>query len=96
MDPSPEHSGSGWTLESWLDALAAALDVDVAVHTDALLDLTREVAHGVARPAAPLTLYLVGAAVAARGGGADDVAAVLATARELVAAPPASTGDAGS
>ena len=29
----------------------------------AVLDLTRDVAHGVARPAAPLTAYLVGVAV---------------------------------
>jgi hypothetical protein len=28
-----------------------------------VLDLTRDVAHGVARPAAPLTAYLVGMAV---------------------------------
>ena len=28
-----------------------------------MLDLTRDVAHGVARPAAPLTAYLVGVAV---------------------------------
>ena len=88
-----EQPGSGWTLESWLDALAEALDVDVAVHTDALLDLTREVAHGVARPAAPLTLYLVGAAVAARGGGPDDIATVLAAARELAAGPPPGSDD---
>jgi hypothetical protein len=29
----------------------------------AVLDLARDVAHGVARPAAPLTAYLVGVAV---------------------------------
>jgi hypothetical protein len=29
----------------------------------AVLDLTRDVAHGVARPAAPLTAYLLGVAV---------------------------------
>jgi len=39
-----------------------------------VLDLARDVAHGVARPAAPLTTYLAGLAVGA-GQDAGDVAA---------------------
>jgi len=38
-----------------------------------VLDLTRDVAHGVARPAAPLTAYLVGMAVG-RGLALPDAA----------------------
>ena len=38
-----------------------------------MLDLTRDVAHGVARPAAPLTAYLVGVAVG-RGLALSDAA----------------------
>ena len=38
-----------------------------------MLDLTRDVAHGVARPAAPLTAYLVGMAVG-RGLALPDAA----------------------
>jgi len=38
-----------------------------------VLDLTRDVAHGVARPAAPLTAYLVGVAVG-RGLALPDAA----------------------
>lgn len=42
------------------DALGVAVgEGDVAV----LLDLARDAAHGVARPAAPLTAYLAGVAV---------------------------------
>ena len=55
-------------LEDWLAAAAAELGVDPTVDTRLLLDMTRDVAHGVERPAAPLTTYLLGLAVAA---GAD-------------------------
>lgn len=44
------------------DALGVA-DVWTAADRDPLLDLTRDVAHAVARPAAPLAAYLVGVAV---------------------------------
>ena len=76
-----------WTLEDWLDRLGEALDLDLVVPSDTLLDLTREVAHQVARPAAPLTLFLVGFAAASRGGGPDDVTAAAAVARDLAAGP---------
>ena len=62
------------TLEDWIAAVRAQLDVD-PVDTTLVLDLARDVAHGVARPAAPLTAYLLGLAV---GGGADPRAAAAA------------------
>jgi hypothetical protein len=56
-------------LEDWLDDVIDALEVDRSgFDRDLLLDLTRDVAHGVARPAAPLTAYLVGLAVGRAGG----------------------------
>jgi hypothetical protein len=55
------------TLEDWIAAVRAELGVD-PVDTTLVLDLARDVAHGVARPAAPLTAYLLGLAV---GRGAD-------------------------
>ena len=55
------------TLADWLATVTEALGVD-AVDTQLVLDLARDVAHGVARPAAPLTAYLLGVAV---GRGAD-------------------------
>jgi hypothetical protein len=54
-------------LDDWLEAACAELGVDPGeVHRDLILDVARDVAHGVARPAAPLTAYLLGLAV---GGG---------------------------
>lgn len=51
-------------LAEWVEGLADALGVDGDIAIAELLDLTREVAHGVTRPAGPLTTYLVGRAVA--------------------------------
>ena len=60
------------TLDDWIAQASTALDVPAdSIITDLrneLLDLTRDVAHGVARIAGPLTCYLVGVAV---GRGAD-------------------------
>jgi Domain of unknown function (DUF6457) len=56
-------------LDSWTKAACAELGIDPAIaDTRAVLDLARDVAHGVERPAAPLTAYLLGVAV---GQGAD-------------------------
>jgi hypothetical protein len=54
-------------LDEWIQAACAELGIDPGeVHRDLILDVARDVAHGVARPAAPLTAYLMGLAV---GGG---------------------------
>jgi hypothetical protein len=67
-------------LGPWLAALGGVLGVDVtAVDINAILDLAGEAARGVVRPAAPLTTYVVGMAIAA---GADREQAI-AAAREL-------------
>ena len=60
-------------MQEWVDAVRAALGVDVACDIDAILDVARDAAHNVDRPAAPVTTYLLGAAVAA---GADPAQAV--------------------
>lgn len=78
-------------LDAWLDDAAAALGVErETVPRDLLLDLTREVAHGVARPAAPLTAFLVGLAAGKAGGSAADVRAAVA---QLAAALAIFTAD---
>jgi len=59
-------------MQEWVDAVRQALGVDVALDIDVILDVARDAAHGVDRPAAPITTYLLGAAVAA---GADPVEA---------------------
>ena len=52
-------------LAAWTAELSAALGLDPSVvDTDLLLDLARDAAHGVARPAAPLTTFLLGYAAA--------------------------------
>jgi hypothetical protein len=53
-------------LQSWTEAACAELGIeldDAAI--PAILDLARDVAHQVERPAAPLTCYLLGLAVGA-------------------------------
>ncbi|MFK0255488.1 NTP transferase domain-containing protein [Streptomyces sp. NPDC090445] len=73
----------GNVLEQWITAAKAELGIDVDVDTKALLDLARDAAHGVARPAAPLTTFLVGyAAARAEAAGADPAAAVAEASRK--------------
>ncbi|MER6614636.1 NTP transferase domain-containing protein [Streptomyces xantholiticus] len=65
----------GNVLDEWITAVKDELGIELDVDTHVLLDLARDAAHGVARPAAPLTTFLVGyAAAKAEGGGADAVA----------------------
>jgi hypothetical protein len=71
--PAPGASTDPAVLDHWVDRVAALLelpaqDVDVAL----VLDLARDAAHGIARPAAPLTTFLLGLAVGRAGGGAAD------------------------
>ncbi|GGQ73917.1 NTP transferase domain-containing protein [Streptomyces asoensis] len=64
----------GHVLDEWISAVKDELGIDLDVDTGVLLDLARDAAHGVARPAAPLTTFLVGYAAAQAGGGPDAVA----------------------
>ncbi|QJT02822.1 molybdenum cofactor guanylyltransferase [Streptomyces asoensis] len=61
-------------LDEWISAVKDELGIDLDVDTGALLDLARDAAHGVARPAAPLTTFLVGYAAAQAEGGPEAVA----------------------
>ncbi|GGV20971.1 DUF6457 domain-containing protein [Actinomadura sp. LOL_016] len=64
-------------LEDWMDAVCRELGLDRGdIDRDLVLDLARDVAHGVARPGAPITAYLLGLAVG-RGAPARDAAARL-------------------
>ncbi|WP_459804688.1 DUF6457 domain-containing protein [Herbidospora sp. RD11066] len=64
-------------LEEWTALVCRELGIDPAVvDRDMVLDLTKDVAHGVARPAAPLTAYLLGLAQGA-GTAPPDAAALL-------------------
>ncbi|WP_443065571.1 NTP transferase domain-containing protein [Streptomyces sp. NBC_00557] len=64
----------GHVLDEWISAVKDELGIDLDVDTGVLLDLARDAAHGVARPAAPLTTFLVGYAAAQGKGGPETVA----------------------
>jgi hypothetical protein len=59
------------TLDAWTDTVCRELGIAGPIDRAAILDLTKDVARGVARPAAPLAAYLVGLAVGAGGDPAD-------------------------
>ncbi len=61
-------------MRKWIEDVKSELGVDLDVDVAELLDMTKTVAHGVARPAAPLTSFLVGYAAARAGGGPEAVA----------------------
>lgn len=56
---------------SWVELVAAELDVDPEVPVDALLDVARVVAHSVERKMTPLTAFLIGLAAGRQAGSAD-------------------------
>ncbi|OIJ69538.1 NTP transferase domain-containing protein [Streptomyces mangrovisoli] len=64
----------GHVLDEWISAVKNELGIELDVDTGVLLDLARDAAHGVARPAAPLTTFLVGYAAAQGKGGPEAVA----------------------
>ncbi|MFA3877308.1 NTP transferase domain-containing protein [Streptomyces sp. MMCC 100] len=64
----------GHVLDEWISAAKDELGIDLDVDTKVLLDLARDAAHGVARPAAPLTTFLVGYAAGRAQGGPEAVA----------------------
>lgn len=66
-------------LTDWTDAVSAELGISPRWDPDVLLDVTKDVAHQVQRPAAPLTAFLLGVAV----GGGTDLAEACAAVRRL-------------
>lgn len=78
------------SLPSWSARLCDTLGLDLDVDIDAILDLARDAAHQVERPAAPVTTFLVGYAAGRRGGSADDIADCVAVASRLAATHDAS------
>lgn len=69
-------------LAEWTALACKELGIDPArVDRDLILELTKEVAHGVARPAAPLTSYLLGLAEGAGTAPEDAVARLTTLAR---------------
>ncbi|MET9833470.1 NTP transferase domain-containing protein [Streptomyces sp. NPDC006385] len=75
----------GHVLDEWISAVKDELGIDLDVDTKVLLDLARDAAHGVARPAAPLTTFLVGYAAAQAKGGEGGPEAVAEASRKAAA-----------
>ncbi|GAA1768030.1 MULTISPECIES: DUF6457 domain-containing protein [Streptomonospora] len=76
------------TLVEWAQQVCAELELPDEIgksDVDRILDLAKDAAHSVARPAAPLTTYLLGIAVGRGADPADAAAAVAALAREHAA-----------
>jgi hypothetical protein len=81
-------------LAEWTALVCKELGLDQeAVDRDAILDLTRDVAHGVARPAAPLTAYLLGLAQGAGTAPPDARARLTTLARNWGEATAETLGD---
>ncbi len=77
------------TLDEWTVAVRAALDLTETPPDEQqlVLDLARDVAHGVVRPAAPVAAYLLGLAVGRGGDPAAVAATIIALAHDWPAAP---------
>ncbi|TGN74677.1 molybdenum cofactor guanylyltransferase [Streptomyces bauhiniae] len=73
----------GHVLNEWITAVKNELGIELDVDTRVLLDAARDVAHGVARPAAPLTTFLIGYAAAQGKGDAESVAEASAKVADL-------------
>ena len=70
-------------LHDWIDELCDALDVDTEVDEGLVLDLARVAAHNVARPAAPVTTFLLGYAAGTHGADPDEIEGLAGRAQRL-------------
>jgi hypothetical protein len=73
-------------VNDWIREANALAGVDVAIDIDAILDLARDAAHGVARPAAPISTFILGYAAGARGLSEAEVAELAAMLGQAAAA----------
>ena len=76
----------GVNLHDWIDELCDVLDVEVEVDEALVLDLARDAAHNVDRPAAPITTFLLGYAAAASDGNPDEIERLAGLATALAGA----------
>lgn len=80
-------------LESWVDEVGERLSLTTGdVQVDEILDLAREAARRVDRPAAPVTTFLVGYAAGLKGGSRDEIATAMSEVLSLLATRPESAG----
>jgi hypothetical protein len=72
-------------IHDWIDELCDVLDVEVDVDEALILDLARDAAHNVERPAAPISTFLLGYAAAAFDGAPAEVERLAGLASDLAA-----------
>jgi hypothetical protein len=75
----------GVNLHDWIDELCDVLDIEVEVDEALILDLARDAAHQVERPAAPISTFLLGYAAAQFDGKPAQVERLAAQALALAA-----------
>ncbi len=73
-------------MKTWTKAVCAELNLPADVDVDVILDVARVAAHSIERPAAPVTTFLLGVAVA----GGMDLKEAAATIQDLAESWPAS------
>lgn len=70
-------------LHDWIDEVSDALDVDTELDEGLVLDLARVAAHNVARPAAPITTFLLGYAAGSQDADPEELEALAARVQVL-------------
>jgi len=70
-------------LHDWIDELCDVLDVEIDLDEALVLDVAREAAHNVERPAAPITTFLLGYAAAASQADPEEIERLAAAALAL-------------
>lgn len=76
-----KEQGKKAMMKTWINAVCAELNLPADVNADVVLDVARMAAHNVERPAAPVTTFLLGVAVA----GGMDVSEAAAKIQDLAA-----------
>ncbi|SFS03711.1 hypothetical protein SAMN04487783_0775 [Agrococcus baldri] len=81
---STAHTLPPEALDEWSVALRTHFDLPAdAVPIALVLDLARDVAVGVARPAAPLSAFVAGLVAGSRGGDPEQIEAAVAAITKL-------------
>ena len=71
-------------LDDWWRRLIEALGIQLdSIDIDLVLDVARDSAHAITRPAAPVTTFLVGSAAAPAGGGPEQIERASRIAQQL-------------
>jgi hypothetical protein len=72
-------------LHDWIDELCDELDIEVEVDEALVLDLARDAAHNVDRPAAPISTFLLGWAAGAADADQEELERLAGLATALAA-----------